>query len=347
MNQEENSQDKEEGFRGKKIAVSSISTFIKITTLILFIVLPLIGVWIGYINSPIKTVEVEKIVIKEVESESELDIENTEVYSEETVLDEPEFDYIKTASENRVNINSLYEFSLPYDWDEEYYNRTLDSIEFLTYSIDYVYGSSMPRMRVSDLSVSNYHFILMASERPSGFIGHFEHILKDSSLSENDREHLIGSLEEEKTKEELKDEVIKYLQSGEFPISRFETTNERFAGVARFDNYTECFDLYCNEQEGSNVQYRLYLIDRFFGDVIELSIKIDGEEFEEIRTAYADEFAKENVDHDLFSRIFADLIESKSRNELSFGYLLDDIEALANSLTGIDERYSEYEKSKG
>lgn len=338
MNQEEKALDEKDVFDEKLGTAPFISTSFKIIALILFIVLPLIGVWIGYMNSPAKIVEVEKIVVKETEPVNEI----TEVYQEETVQDEfgsdSDSDSIQTASENRVNIDGLYEFSLPHDWSEKYYNKTIRSIDFRTYSINYVYDSFTYRLILGDLDKSSYHILLMTSEKPSEFVKGLEQRLENQDLEENFRKYLIESLKEEKEKEQLKEETFEYLQSGEFPIYRFETNNYRFAGIARFDNYANCFDVDCPQVAGSNVRYRLYLVDRFYGDVIELSIKLEGEEFEEIRTFYADEFSEKDSDNDVFSKAFADLIESKSRDELSFGYLLDDTESLANSLRGINER---------
>ena len=66
-----------------KLILNKVTSFSKYFALILFIILPFVGGWIGYTYAPEKIVEVEKIVIKKVEieplnsEESSKDVENT------------------------------------------------------------------------------------------------------------------------------------------------------------------------------------------------------------------------------------------------------------------------------
>lgn len=99
----QNVEDKEIINIKKENFYNKVTPFSKYLALILFVVLPFFGFWIGYSYSPEKVVEVEKIV--EVEKEVEVQvpvIENDLDNTEETLLDKPETNIILDNSEDET-----------------------------------------------------------------------------------------------------------------------------------------------------------------------------------------------------------------------------------------------------
>lgn len=128
---------------------------------------------------------------------------------------------------------------------------------------------------------------------------------------------------------EIGEEALRSLDFRIFPATLFKTEDERFQGVSRINTKAQDYGFFA--------RYELLLIDTLYGDIITLSIELDGKEINDIRSKLANketdmtEFAKAQ-------QAFLDLLNSKSRDELSFGYLMDDLEEFANSLEGINDR---------
>lgn len=92
----------------KKTVLYQVTPFSKYLAMALFVTLPFLGGWVGYIYAPEKVVEVEKIVVKEVPVEIVKDV------SAEAPINE-------TASTSSslmtfTDMNGLYSFKFPSDW---------------------------------------------------------------------------------------------------------------------------------------------------------------------------------------------------------------------------------------
>lgn len=93
----------------------------KYLAMILFILMPFVGGWIGYHYAPTKVVEVEKIIIEEKEPEqSTVHINNDSIIP----LDQDSFSKI---SKTYVNKKFGYEFKYPSDWHVIYVDSSCKS----------------------------------------------------------------------------------------------------------------------------------------------------------------------------------------------------------------------------
>ncbi len=119
MNPEQNFQDPEvEQLVQKPSALNSVTPLSKYLAMILFIILPFVGGWIGYSFSPTKLIEVEKVVysdIKTLESvvntEIPLNVVNTETETCEEIIPQK-------ASIVYKNTEYGFELNLPERWKD-------------------------------------------------------------------------------------------------------------------------------------------------------------------------------------------------------------------------------------
>lgn len=119
--------------------------------------------------------------------------------------------------------------------------------------------------------------------------------------------------------------ALSSLGFGIFPATLFETKNKRFKGVSVVDTYAQDYSF--------NPRYKLSLVDNLYGDIIVVSITLEGEEINDIRSLLATP-ETDRGELQLAKQTFLDLLNSKSRDELSFGYLMKNLEDFANSFEG-------------
>jgi hypothetical protein len=116
-----------------------------------------------------------------------------------------------------------------------------------------------------------------------------------------------------------------------FPATLFTTQNQRFKGISRINTFAQDYGFFA--------RYELLLIDTLYGDMIVLSVELDGKEINDARSLLAT-LETDQGELEQAQQTFLSLLNSKSRDELSFGYLMDNLEDFANSLEGMGDRES-------
>lgn len=131
-------------------AVSIKNKYMEITPLskylamVLFVILPFVGGWVGYSYAPVKTIEVEKVIVQKVGGQSEdtvqreFDAQNTPDYSstevlytymkEEGAVESPSGKYLAMVEEDELYVIDLSSNSknklLTLKTDESFYYNT-------------------------------------------------------------------------------------------------------------------------------------------------------------------------------------------------------------------------------
>lgn len=275
--------------------LNKITPLSKYLAMLLFIIMPFFGGWIGYRNAPEKIVEVETIV--------EIESLKAPVLSEE--------------------FSDLYTYTLPATWykTESEFGGGMKIVTPPPTVIEKPYIDEQGYFHDTNLEVFIHHL-------PPAHIFNEDKTLL-SQRGQIEYATLLSAIY--RSDDEFGQAALSSLDYEIYPATLFKTKNQRFQGVSRINTFTQDYSFFAH--------YELLLIDTLFGDMIFIRVDLEGEEIDLIRPL----LTTPETDQGEFQQAqqaFLDLLNSKSRDELSFGYLMDDLEDFANSLEGINERKS-------
>ena len=276
-----------DGTKKKGKMLHTVTPLSKYLAMVLFVVMPFVGGWIGYMYAPEKVVEVTRVV---------------------------EVEKVVEQNDSSKEFSDLYSYTLPSGWSHAESGVVAPS----SMEIEEPYVDELGYYHEPEVAVSLQHW-------------------QSRDLFDADKTFMTQRWPAEyamllsvvyPSEAGVPEAALSALDFRVFPATLFTTEDERFQGVARINNFTQDYAFLA--------RYELLLIDTLSGDMIVLSVVLDGDEISHIRSSLATNGHSDQGEFQAAQQSFADLLDASNRDELSFGYLMNGLDSLANSLTRIE-----------